>query len=67
MVARTGEEFGPAGFRRLSFGDRVPHLAGGHVEGLEAVVGRSVRPHCGRRARILGRRAVSSSVSFEWE
>ena len=36
-VARTGEEFGRL-VRRLSYGDRVPSLSGGRVEGMETLV-----------------------------
>lgn len=64
-VARTGEEFG-ALVRRLSFGGRVPTLRGGHVEGIETVVGPSVQSVVGQHEFWVGAR-VSGPISFDWE
>jgi hypothetical protein len=64
-VARTGEEFGLM-VRRLSYGDRVPSLSGGRVEGIETLVGAPVGRGPGCHGLWVGAR-VSGPVSFEWE
>lgn len=64
-VARTGEEFGSL-VRRLSFGGRVPALRGGHVEGLETVVGPPGHTVAGQHGFWVGAR-VSGPISFDWE
>jgi hypothetical protein len=65
VVARTGEEFGRL-VRRLSYGDRVPHLAGGAVEGTETLVDYQHGDGPGRHGLWVGAR-VSGPISFEWE
>ncbi len=52
--------------RSLSFGDRVPHLVGGRVEGTETVVGTARGDGPGRHGLWVGAR-VSGPVVFEWE
>lgn len=65
-VARTGERFGEV-IRRLSFGGRVPRIAGGRVEGLETLVGPPGEDDGdGQNGLWLGAR-VSGPLSFEWE
>ena len=64
-VARTGEELGIL-VRRLSFGGRAPALRGGHVEGVETVVGPPGQAHAGQQEFWVGAR-VSGPISFEWE
>jgi hypothetical protein len=64
-VARTGEEFGRM-VRRLSYGDRVPGLFGGRVEGLETLVGAPTDDGPGQHGLWVGAR-ISGPVSFEWE
>jgi hypothetical protein len=64
-VARTGETFGRL-VRRLAFGDRVPGLSGGRVEGKETLVGASVGSGPGRHGLWVGAR-VSGPLSFEWK
>lgn len=65
VVARTGEEFGRL-VRRLSFGDRVPHLVGGAVEGTETLVDEPYGDGPGWHGLWVGAR-VSGPISFEWE
>ena len=64
-VARTGEEFGRM-VRSLSFGDRVPQLVGGRVEGMETVVGTARDDGPGLHGMWVGAR-VSGPVVFDWE
>lgn len=64
-VARTGEEFGRL-VRRLAYGDRVPSLSGGRVEGTETLVGPSVGSGPRQHGLWVGAR-VSGPLSFEWE
>ncbi len=64
-LARTGEEFGRL-IRRLAFGDRVPALTGGRVEGAETIVDAPVGDGPGRHGIWVGAR-VSGPLSFEWE
>lgn len=64
-VVRTGEEFGTL-LRRLSFRGRVPVLRGGHVEGLETLVGSPGHSLAGEYGFWVGAR-VSGPISFEWE
>lgn len=64
-VARTGEALGIL-VRRLSFGRRAPALRGGHVEGVETVVGPAGQAHTGQQEFWVGAR-VSGPISFEWE
>lgn len=64
-VARTGEEFGRL-IRRVAYGDRVPSLSGGRVEGIETLVGAPVGSGPGCHGLWVGAR-VSGPVSFEWE
>ena len=64
-VARTGEEFGRL-IRRLAFGDRVPGLAGGRVEGIETIVDAPRGDGPGRHGIWVGAR-VSGPLSLDWE
>lgn len=64
-VARTGEMFGRV-VRRLAYGDRVPSLCGGRVEGTETLVGPGVGSGPGQHGIWVGAR-VSGPLSFEWE
>jgi hypothetical protein len=64
-VARTGEEFGRL-VRRLAYGDRVPSLSGGQVEGTETLVGAGVGSGPRQHGLWVGAR-VSGPLSFEWE
>lgn len=64
-VARTGEEFGNL-VRKLSFGGRVPALRGGHVEGVETIVGPPGHTLGCEHDFWVGAR-VSGPISFEWE
>lgn len=64
-VARTGAEFGGM-VRSLSFGDRVPNLVGGRVEGTETVLGAARDHGPGRHGLWVGAR-VSGPVEFEWK
>jgi len=61
----SGEWFGEV-VSRLSFGGRVPRIAGGRVEGLETLVGPPVEDDGdGQNGLWLGAR-VSGPLSFEW-
>ncbi|GAA3694542.1 hypothetical protein GCM10022399_08900 [Terrabacter ginsenosidimutans] len=64
-VVRTGEDFGRL-VRRLSYGDRLPNLTGGRVEGTETLVGDPAPTGPGRHGLWVGVR-VGGPVSFEWE
>ncbi len=62
-VARTGEEFGNV-MDRMSYG-RLPKLVGGHVEGLETLVGPARQDGPGRHGLWLGAR-VAGNLNFDW-
>lgn len=64
-VARTGEEFGRI-VRRLAYGDRLPSISGGRVEGTETLVGPRVGVGPGEHGIWVGAR-VSGPLSFEWK
>ena len=66
LVVATDGRGVRAVIRRLSYGDRVPHLVGGAVEGMETLVDDPFGDGPGRHGFWVGAR-VAGPISFEWE